>query len=225
METHEIPDELLTQPEIRMTGTLLTQKPHRLSFQFTACFVLFIIAFTQLYWINFLDLATLLPAVKSKIFSEHQWWRVFTAMFIHADLGHLVSNLYMLSIFLYFIFGYFGLKSSLLLSLAGGAVVNLISITTYAPNIRLLGASGLVYLLGGFWLTIYFLIQRQHGILSRVLRVIGISLMVFVPSTLEPTTSYRTHFIGFVIGLIAGLFFHYLNRTEIRKHEKYALID
>ncbi len=102
-------------------------------------------------------------------------------------------------------------------------VVNAFAILTYAPDVELIGASGLVYILGGFWLTLYFLIQRQYPVMNRLMRVVGIACMIFLPSTFSPTTSYRTHAIGFIFGIAMALVYFVRYKKEIRSHEVYKL--
>lgn len=205
-------------------GTLLTEKPWSRSLGYTFLMVLFITGVTQFYWLDPLEISSFFPAVKKNIFQSGEIWRLWSAMLIHGDIGHLLSNLYMLSIFTYFIIGYFKLKAFWLLTLVGGSLVNLFAISTYAPNVRLLGASGLVYLFGGFWLGLYMFIQTQHSFTKRIVRVFGMGLMVFFPTTFEATTSYRTHFIGFVVGLLFGITYFVINRKKIRKKDKYTYV-
>ena len=131
----------------------------------------------------------------------------------------------MLSIFVFFTYGYFGVWVFPVLSIFGGSVVNLISIATYGDEIRLLGASGLVYFLGAWWLTMYFFIQRQYSLPNRILRLIGIALMVFFPTSFVPTTSYRTHAIGFLCGAVFALIYFYIYKQSIRSYEKYKVIE
>jgi membrane associated rhomboid family serine protease len=50
------------------------------------------------------------------------------------------------------------------------------------------------------------------------------ALMVFFPTTFETTTSYRTHFIGFVVGIAMALIYFYLQRKKIRDHEAFRLV-
>lgn len=221
MDFDTIPEELITPPERRLTKTLITRKPHASSLGVTLFFLLTVIFTSQFYWIDPLQWAEFMPAVQSKVFVDGQWWRVFTAILIHGDLGHLASNLYMLGIFSFFVYGYFGFYVYPIYTFLGAGFVNLIAISTYAPNVRLLGASGLVYLLGGFWLTLYLFIQRQHKVSSRIMRVMGMALMVFFPTSFEATTSYRTHFIGFAVGAIMALFYFIKNKKKIREKETY----
>ncbi len=224
MEPLDLPEELNVPPETRMVGTLITKRPHVSSLLVSAGTALFIILFTQMYWLDLFSLADSLPAIHSNVFDKGEIWRLFTATLIHSDIGHLGSNLYMLSILGYFVYGYFGASLYPLWTFLGAGFVNLLSIYTYSPNVRLLGASGWVYLLGGFWLTLYLLIQRQYSLSSRALRVFGISLMVFFPTSFEPTTSYRTHFIGFVVGIAMALIYFRRHKKEIRKHESFRIV-
>ncbi len=221
MENEDLPEELRTMPEERLVQTLISQKPPQGSFLVTMTFLFFVISITQLYWMDFLGLADKLPAINKNVLLEGEWWRIFTATLIHSNLGHLLSNLYMLGIFSYFIYAYFGLTVYPVLSFFLAGLVNLVCIYTYPPEVRLLGASGLVYLLGGFWLTMYFFIQRQYSWLQRTIRVFGMALMVFFPTTFEATTSYRAHLIGFVTGIILGLLYFFDNYKNIRKKEVY----
>ena len=224
MEDEDLPEELRTPPEERLVQTLISRKPPQGSLFMTALFLLFVIFITQLYWMDFLGWADKLPAINKNVLVEGEWWRIFTATLIHSNMGHLLSNLYMLGIFSYFIYAYFGWTIYPILSFFMAGLVNLICIYTYPPEVRLLGASGLVYLLGGFWLTLYFFIQRHQSWVQRLLRVLGMALMVFFPTTFEATTSYRAHFIGFVAGMVLGLIYFLDNYKKIQKKEVYRTI-
>lgn len=219
MELTDEPEELISPPETRLVGTLITQKPNNKSFLVSFSFILFTTLITQFYWADPFNLSQYLPVVNYQLFTNHQWWRAFTAVFIHGDLGHLLSNMYMLGILCFFVYGYFGFLIFPVYTLLGSALVNVLAVYTYPPDLRLLGASGLVYLLGGFWLTLYFFIQRQYSRSSRLLRVFGIGLMIFFPTSFEATTSYRTHFIGFTMGIAMALIYFFLNKKKIRSHE------
>lgn len=181
--------------------------------------VLLITFVSQVYWQNLFQVADLLPAERDQIFNQNQWWRAFTAVLIHSDLGHYLNNLYMFIVFGFFCFSYFGAFQVPLLTFLGAGFVNLMAIATYPKEVNLLGASGWVYLLGGLWLTLYLLIQRQYSYTSRILRVVGVSLMMFFPTTFVPTTSYRTHAIGFIAGVAIAVIYFVINKKWIRSFE------
>ena len=209
--------------EKRLVGTLITGKPSADAFIITTVVALFSILMTLLYWSGQQWLADLLPAIQEPVFKQGQLWRIFTATFVHADIEHLLSNIYMLWIFGFFVFGYFGFSVFPVVSFFLAGVVNALAILTYAPETHLLGASGLVDILGGFWLTLYPLVQRQYSVGSRLLRVSGIALVIFLPSTFVPTTSYRTHAIGFAVGVLMGLWYFRKHKDRIRAFETYKI--
>ncbi|MDC0980160.1 rhomboid family intramembrane serine protease [Bdellovibrionales bacterium] len=207
--------------ERKLVATKISGKPNRKGLIASLFSLAIIVSVTQLYWSNFLGWSEFMPAVRERVFVQGEWWRVFTAIFIHADLGHLLSNIYMLGLFSYFVCSYFGYFIYPVLSFLVSGIVNVIAIYSYPSEVRLLGASGLVYVLGGLWLTLYFLIQRQHKVFNRLLRVTGIALMIFFPSTFSPSTSYRTHAIGFIFGILIGVVYFIKSKRQIRALEIY----
>lgn len=209
--------------ERRLVGTMITGRPSTLAFIVAFAIVLWTSFMTVLYWVLPSSAAALMPTVYSQVFAHGQIWRVFTAIFVHADLEHFLSNMYMLWIFSFITVGYFGLKIFPYISLVLAGVVNALTILTYSPTVELIGASGLVYILGGFWLTMYFFIQRQYTITNRLIRVLGISFVIFFPTSFVPTTSYTAHAIGFLAGVImAGIYF-VQNKKNIREREVYKI--
>lgn len=223
MQTHPINQLPLlgVAEERRLVGTLMTENPNASSFLMAVFTVALSVAITLLFWSVPEAWADYLPAVRQAVIQEHQWWRIFTAVFIHSNLEHLLSNMFMLGIFSFFIYGYFGLKIFPLMSFLIAAAVNLVTLLGYGPETALLGASGLVYVLGGFWLAMYFFIQRQFAPLTRLIRVTGVALMIFAPTTFVPSTSYAAHGYGFFFGSVAAAIYFFMNKKSIRDHEVY----
>lgn len=217
-------NESIIIEERRLIKTMMTGRPSATAFFVTLFTVVFITLTSLFYWKAPMQWTQLLPAAKDLIFLHAEIWRIFTAVLIHADLEHLLSNMLMLWIFSYLVFGYFGFQIFPLVSFLLAGFVNAIAVMTYPPEVQLIGASGLVYILGGFWLTSYALIQRQYPIVNRLMRVIGIALVIFVPSTFAPTTSYRTHALGFAAGVLMGLGYFLVNKRKIRSQEVFKLI-
>ncbi len=215
--------EVILEKEQRLQSTLMTQKPAFSGLMAALITLMFMAIFSQIYWLDIYGWSSQLPAVRTAIFDNSEWWRVFTAIFIHGDVGHFTSNMLMLSVFSFFVFGHFGFGAYPLFAFIFAGLTNLLAVATYGPEVRLLGASGLVYLLGGFWLTLYFFIQRQYAVWNRLIRVTGLALMLFFPTTFSPTTSYRTHAIGIVMGVFMGIFYFYKNKKSIRSKEVYRI--
>lgn len=165
-----------------------------------------------------------------KSFQNFEFTRFVSSQFLHSDFKHLLSNLFLGSIFIYLLSAYFGPWRILVATFLAGTLTNFFSYFTMVSDpyrwlsistdpeltkTSLLGFSGVVYFLGSLWMTLYYLTMRRLSHLNRSLRVIGVSLLIFFPSeTFDPQTSYRTHLIGFVIGV--GLGFLMFRRQQHR---------
>jgi rhomboid protease GluP len=211
-----------TNSKPRLIATWLSKKPRANSLVVTIMTFVIMALISQIYWTDFLGLSDLLYANKILVYTNHEYWRLFSAVFIHSDYNHFLSNMYMLCIFVFFTYGYTNGSIYPWLSVILAGVVNAVAIWTYPDQVRLLGASGLVYLLGGTWLTLFFLIQRQYNFFSRTLRVSGIAAVILFPTTFTPSTSYRTHFFGFIAGIFMGLIFFIAEKKRIRSAERYS---
>ena len=157
-----------------------------------------------IFWENKWNLAQWLPASGETVIHQHQYWRLLTGILVHSDFKHFLSNAVPLAFFGSLLYGYFGFGIFPCWMLALGCLIHLISIGTYPPEATLVGASGVVYCMAGFWLTLFVLIERRYSIPNRLMRSIGFFLIVFVPSTFEPTVSYRAHAIGFGCGILSA---------------------
>lgn len=181
------------------------------------CFFVSNLTWKSNYWMDALS------ASHQSIFSELKIWQMFTTIFVHGDGLHVLSNSFMLFIFGFFVFGYFGGKVYPFFTLFGAGVTNAIVLWTYPANIKLVGTSGWVYLLAGFWLCLYLFIERQRSLWARVLRIFGVGLMVLFPSSFEIQVSYRTHFVGLILGILMGCWYYFTHRKELANYEKYVL--
>jgi rhomboid protease GluP len=209
--------------EITISETFLSRKPERSSSLAGLASIATVFASCVIFWDNKWDLAQWLPASGETVLHKHQYWRLLTGILVHSDFMHFFSNAIPLAFFSSLLYGYFGFTIFPLLMLALGCLIHLISILTYPPEATLVGASGVVYCMAGFWLTLYVLIERRYSIANRLMRSIGFFLVVFVPSTFEPSVSYRAHAIGFAAGIFAAIIYFVGNRKRIRQAEAYEL--
>ena len=157
--------------------------------------------------------------VSLDVVQNGQIWRVATGAAVHSDLRHLVSNAILFGLFAYLLFGYFGFWMFPVLVVLLGCLTNYLALLTYPPSTQLLGASGVVYVMAGLWLSIYVLVERRLAIGKRLLRAIGLGLIVLLPATFQPQVSYRTHAIGLLIGLFSGVLVFFVVRETIRQAE------
>jgi len=73
---------------------------------------------------------------------EGEFWRFFTAMFLHGSLSHLLSNLFALMLFGVILESLVGTRNFLVVYIAAGLLANIFSVFFYPSS---LGASGAIY--------------------------------------------------------------------------------
>lgn len=161
------------------------------------------------YWDQSASWSKLIPASFESVYGQGQYWRLFTGALAHADLEHYLSNMLMLGFLVYFTTSFYGLWI-LPAAFLAGALVNMATLAWIGEDTVLVGASGIVYLLWGFWLSLYFLIQKNISIVGRILRTGAVFLVMLIPTTYSPSTSYFAHYFGFFVGLVAGFVLYQL---------------
>lgn len=165
------------------------------------------------------EVGNLLPVSGEAVFEKGEWWRPLSACFAHADVAHLVSNLALFVIFGYFLCGYFGIWLFPFAAFGLGAIANLVVLPSYPPDVRVLGASGVVNVLGGLWLALFFMISRQYRMPGRILRTLGVALLLFAPQEFRPNVAERVHVAGLICGLVFGFVWFFLFKERIRSYE------
>lgn len=202
----------------RVRETLLSRKPRHYSLQVAAAFVVMIVGTSLLAWRNGGALLPSLSADRAAL-EGHEYWRLVTAVGVHSDLGHLLSNIIFVALFSYLLYGYFGFWVFPGLGVALSALANYLSLLTYPSGVSLVGASGLVYWMAGFWLSMYLAVERTLSPGKRVLRAVGIALVILLPTTFDEHVGYRVHAIGFGLGTISAFVYFRMHRQAIRGAE------
>lgn len=132
-------------------------------------------------------------------------WRAVTALTLHADTGHLASNLAFGGFFGFFLGRYFGPGVAWLAILGSGAAGNLLNAMIQPAEHRSIGASTAVF--GALGLLTAHAWRRGpgHGSLRARLApiVAGIALLAFTGTGGENTDIFA-HLTGFVAGFGAG---------------------
>ena len=134
-----------------------------------------------------------------------QWWRLFTAMWLHADLAHLATNATLGLVLLGLAMGCYGTGAGLLAAYLAGAGGNLVAGLISLQTHRSLGASGMVTGALGLLAVQSFSLWRQtpHA-LKFILSGICGGVMLFVLLALTPGTDVMAHLGGFASGLLLG---------------------
>jgi membrane associated rhomboid family serine protease len=135
-----------------------------------------------------------------------EWWRVLTALTLHADLPHLLSNLAFGALFGYPAARLFGPGLAWLLILVGGAIAYGADALLHPPQHHLLGASTAVFTALG--LVAAYGWRRHLRSWSPWMRrtaplIGGIALLAFTGTGGE-NTDVLAHLAGFVVGCGMG---------------------
>jgi rhomboid protease GluP len=208
-------------PRPHVVATILSKKPGKGAARAVVGTLVVLVAVSALYWWGPPGVAAALPASGETVFEQGETWRLVTAIAAHADPIHLLSNAVFLTWLIYLAYGAFGPSLYPWSAVPLSAVALAVTLEGYAPNIRVVGASGMLYLLAGAWLTLYVLVERRLSVAKRLVRVVGFFLVVLVPTSIRPEVSYRAHGIGLFFGICLGLAYFLARRDAIREGERW----
>jgi membrane associated rhomboid family serine protease len=137
-----------------------------------------------------------------------EWWRLLTAVTLHADLAHLAANLATGFLLLGLAMGAFGPGLGLTASLAAGVLGNLAGLAVYPDTYRGLGASGMIMGCLGV-LSAQSVALLRHGLSHRQLAARGMMagclLLVLLGFSPEKDTDIVAHVAGFLAGGVLGV--------------------
>jgi membrane associated rhomboid family serine protease len=146
-----------------------------------------------------------LGAMQPYLVADGDVWRLFTAMFLHFNLMHILFNAWALWIFGAMVERDFGTTRFVLIYLITGLLA---SVTSYAfgpENIVGVGASGAIF--GVFGAFVAYNYRRRHlALASANLRWATTLLLINVVFAFSfGSIDWRAHLGGFVAGVAAGL--------------------
>jgi rhomboid protease GluP len=139
--------------------------------------------------------------------SHGEWWRLFTAVFLHADLGHFAMNATIGVFLLGLTMGNFGTGVGLLAAYLAGAGGNVATWLIFSEGHRSLGASGMVMGCVGLLASQSFFFRPGNP--NRLKYFLGGAaggVMLFALLGLSPGSDVVAHLGGFVSGLALGSF-------------------
>jgi len=169
--------------------------------------VVFFILFNILLGVEYL---LLFSQINSKVF-EGQIYRLFTSMFLHADIIHLFSNMLALLIFGTSVENNFYKYQFLLIYFVSGFLGNIFSLFLLPYDSISLGASGAIFgLIGAVF--VFFAREDKSFIVFGL-----IYLVFFIFMSLAPGINLWAHLFGLLGGLILG----YLFKNKTKRFEYY----
>ncbi len=134
-----------------------------------------------------------------------EWWRLFTAMFLHAGMTHLLMNMFSLYLIGRGAEMYFDTKSYLSIYLFSGLLGALASLYMHPVSVGI-GASGAIFGVFGA-LAGFFLAHREKiaahskAFMKDFAIIIGINLVIGFSI---PSIDVSAHLAGLVVGFIGG---------------------
>ncbi len=150
-----------------------------------------------------------------RILESGQWARVVTALTLHGDVVHLVSNLVAGMGFAFFVARFFGAAAAWLLILISGSLGNALNAWVYYPEAHFsIGASTAVFgalgLLTGVGLWVALTESTQSWTMPRWFIPIfgGITLLGLIgigDGSLNGLVDVAAHISGFLCGLMLGM--------------------
>jgi rhomboid protease GluP len=138
--------------------------------------------------------------------SDGQWWRLLTAIFVHAGIMHLLLNMYGLLFVGLFLEPVLGSWRFALYYLASGLIASIASLKIH-PDIVGVGASGAIFGMYGVFLACLLTGVFPPGMKKAFL----LSTLIFVGANLvmglSGNTDNAAHIGGLVSGFLIGFFF------------------
>ena len=134
-----------------------------------------------------------------------EWWRLFTAMFLHGSMTHILMNMFSLYLIGRGMEMYFDTRSYLTIYIFSGLLGGLVSLYMHSNSVGV-GASGAIFgvfgALAGFFLAHRDKIEaHSKAFMKDFAIVLGINLVLGLSI---PSIDVSAHIGGLIIGLIGG---------------------
>ena len=138
------------------------------------------------------------------IITDHQYYRLITALSLHADGLHLLSNCVLGGFLLHFFFHLLGNGIGLTVILFAATLANLINVLAHGTNHHFVGFSTAVFALIGILSALNF---RRHTAFGRIRifmpLMVGAAMLAMVGSSGQQT-DLGAHFFGLLTGIACG---------------------
>jgi rhomboid protease GluP len=201
--------------------TLLSRPVKKSSLLSTLFIVSVVSLLSSIYILKIGRLNELMEASGFLVFKQHQYYRLWTTLFAHGDLEHILSNLLLFVPFAIYLTNYFGLFLFPIIGIFLGGIINFFVLKTMPLEVSLIGISGVVHWMGATWITLYFLIDKRSSIKSRWLKCTGVAAVLFIPNTFSVNISYLSHGIGFIFGAITGTLYFLVFKNKIENFNQF----
>jgi len=153
------------------------------------------------------DLATEYLAFSGESLLQGRLWTVFTGLFLHGDLVHLVGNMLFLYVFGNTLENELKTGKTLLAFFVGGILAYLLGFFFYEPSTYLIGASAAIFTLAAVVMLVKplkfsFLFLMPQGLVAMIYFAYNVLAVYFGE---QGNIAYISHIIGFIIGIPFGI--------------------
>lgn len=154
------------------------------------------------------DPVLLAIGMKGEAVFAGQWWRIVSAIFVHVDLYHLLSNLCFLLLFGTIAESVFQRAGYFALWFLAGIAGSMAQLVALSPQYYGFGASGVAFgLVGALWAA--YCLERVPSTISRrwtIVILLGFFIILgLLPDWLQAHSFNAAHLGGLLAGMILGL--------------------
>ncbi|MEW6306157.1 MAG: rhomboid family intramembrane serine protease, partial [Verrucomicrobiota bacterium] len=154
----------------------------------------------------------------SEAFRAGEWWRLFTAVMLHGDAGHLMANITTGFLLLGLAMARFGGGVTLLATFLAGVLGNIAGLLIYSGPYRALGASGMMMGALGLLAAQSVADWRANPRAARaVLASLIAGIMLFLLFGASPTSDLVGHVVGFLAGTVGGAALSHLPEATLHR--------
>lgn len=149
-----------------------------------------------------------------------EWWRIFSAIFLHAGFMHVLFNMFSLYLFGPELEKIAGKARFATIYLMSGIIGNVATYLFYDSSYASLGASGAVFgIFGAFGALVYYTRHTMPMLRKLILPIIVISVIM---TFLQSKVNVYAHLGGLVTGFILGLVYLHPKRILSWRKQKMA---
>lgn len=149
-----------------------------------------------------------------------EWWRIFSAMFLHANFSHVFFNMFSLFLFGPELEKIAGKARFITIYLLSGIVGNMATYLLHESSYGSLGASGAIFgIFGAFGALVYYTRRTMPMLRKLILPIIIISVIM---TFLQPDVNVYAHLGGLVAGFLLGLIYLHPKRILSWRKQKMA---
>lgn len=175
------------------------------AYRFDPSSVVWVVLVVLFYWLEGRAGLRSAGAMVSGLVGQGQWWRLFTAVWLHDNVGHLAANATLGFALLGLAMGRYGAGVGPLAAYLAGVVGNVGSWLLASGPHSSLGASGMVMGCVGLLAAQSVPLPSRAGLPRRlVLSSLLAGIMLFLLIGLGPGTDVVAHLGGFLAGLLFG---------------------